>query len=319
MSSMRTANVISASLLWRLRIAGGRGVAYRNNRRFGNAIKKYGWDAFDSFVVAFAENRDALNDAEVSAIVAAGGHKSKFTYNLSPGGDMVAENDKPIVGIHLQTGQTREFNSGVAAARMLGFKSADNAMAVVRGELLTANGWWFRLADDMTSRPPTMWGEKLRLARMREINARPVLAVRYGTGESRRFETMDLASEQLGVQQSEVWAVAHGKSHSAKGWWFRFEDDNRSMPKTRGHKSSRLKRDIKVYATKLATGERREFRNCTVADIELEIYKGAAAMVASANERRPPVGGFHMTNPLCPRRNIRGRLLLKPDQSLLLP
>jgi hypothetical protein len=70
------------------------GIAYRKNRRFGAAIKKYGWDAFDSFILAFADDRDALNKAEILAIAAAGGHKTKFTYNLSPGGDLVAENDK---------------------------------------------------------------------------------------------------------------------------------------------------------------------------------------------------------------------------------
>ena len=68
---------------------------------------------------------------------------------------------------------------------------------------------------------------------------------------------------------------------SAKGWWIKFDGDERQMPPIFGSESTRLKRDRKVYAINLVTKEKYEFRNCTVADNELGIYKGAAAMVAS--------------------------------------
>ena len=94
------------------------GIAYQRNRRFGNALRKHGWSAFESYVLAFAKDRASLNRAEVKAIAAAGGHKSEFTYNLSPGGEMVAENDKPIIGVFLPTGKERKFKSGSAASRI---------------------------------------------------------------------------------------------------------------------------------------------------------------------------------------------------------
>jgi hypothetical protein len=53
------------------------------------------------------------------------------------------------------------------------------------------------------------------------------------------------------------------------------------MPKSFGSVLRREKRDEKVYAINLSSGEKREFRNCTVADMELDLYKGAAASVAS--------------------------------------
>ncbi len=258
------------------------GTTYPQTQGIGRAVKKYGWLAFDSYILAFADSRDSLSVAEVAAIAAAGGHKSKFTYNLSPGGDLVADNNIPIVGMHLRTGEVRNFRGGSDAARQLGFGSTDTPMAVVRDDIAAAGDWWFRLADDEKAKPPTLWGEKLRFAKLREVNARPLVAINYATREARRFPTADEAAEALGVQQSEVWAVAHGKAHSAGGWWFRFEDDDRAMPELHGHAASRAKRDRKVYAINLKTGERREFRNCTVADNELGIYKGAAAMVASS-------------------------------------
>jgi hypothetical protein len=257
------------------------GTTYRLNRRFGRALEKHGWDAFDSRILAFAENRDSLNRAEVAAIAAAGGHKSRHTYNLSPGGDTVADNNIPIVGVFLPTGEVREFTGGSEASRLLGLGSTDAPMAVIRGELAAARDWWFRLAGDDEATPPLIWGEPLRLSKLRELKARPLVAINYASGESRRFETQAIAAEALGINQSEVGMVANGKSHSAGGWWFRFEDEDRQMPSLRGHQATRAKRDKKVYATHLKTGERCEFRNCTVADQDLGIYEGGAAAVAS--------------------------------------
>ena len=75
--------------------------------------------------------------------------------------------------------------------------------------------------------------------------------------------------------------VARGEDYSAKGWWFKFEGDARSPPAIHGQKAGRLKRDRQVFAVNLSSGEQRGFRNCTVADTELGIYKGAAASVVS--------------------------------------
>jgi hypothetical protein len=256
------------------------GNAYKQNRRFGPAVTKHGWSAFDSYVLAFAEDREVLNAAEVAAIAAAGGHKSKYTYNLSPGGDMVAENDKPIVGVHLETGKLQNFKSGSDAARTLGIKNTDMPMAVARGERTSCDGWWFRFEDDVTAQPPVAWGESLRLNSVRDMQGKPVVAINLGTAEERTFPTTGAAAEALGIHQSQVSGIARGNDLSAKGWWFKFEGDTRPPPAIHGQKAGRLLRDKVVYAVNLKTGRRHQFRNCTVADSELGIYMGAAAAVA---------------------------------------
>jgi hypothetical protein len=83
------------------------GYGYWHQFYFGNAIAKHGWDAFESHIVAFFDSRESANSAESSAIAAAGGHKFKYTYNLSPGGDVVSETDKPIIGLNLRTREER--------------------------------------------------------------------------------------------------------------------------------------------------------------------------------------------------------------------
>jgi predicted XRE-type DNA-binding protein len=257
------------------------GVAYKNNRRFGSALKKYGWRQFSSYILAFGDDRESLNRVEIDAIAAAGGHKSPWTFNLSPGGDAVAENDKPIVGLNLETGEEIRFRSGAAAARELGFSNVDKAMAVARRERISAEGWWFRFLDDLESRPPGVWGEKLRVEAVRNLQGKSVVAINLNTNARQIYATVNSAAKALGVEQSQVSAVANRKALSAKGWWFCLLGEQEVPSQLFASQATRAKRDRAVWAVNLKTRERLCFRNCTEASISLGLFKGAAAGVAS--------------------------------------
>lgn len=285
------------------------GSAYKMNARFGPALIKHGWESFDTYILAFIEDRDSLNVAEISAIKAAGGHKSKFTYNLSPGGDMVAENDKPLIGVYLPTGEVREFKSGSDASRILDLGSTDYPMVIARGEGSSVQDWWFRFKDDETSQPPKVWGEPLRIQKLKDQISKPLSAINYETNETRHFATQYETAAVLGIQQSSISLVLTGQSYSADGWWFRFEDDDREMPKSFGFKAIREKRDITVYATQLFTGKKQVFRNCTVADLELGIYKGAAAAVASGERASAGDWWFSYDEKTKPPTEFKGALV----------
>ncbi len=256
----------------------------------GPAIKKYGWDAFESYVVCFADDRDSLNRAEIQAIAHAGGHKSRYTFNLSPGGDLVAENDKPLIGIDLSTGIQREFKSGSDAARKLGLSHVDLPMAVARGDRTSAAGWWFRFADDAKAKPPTRWGDDLRLSNVRKKQGRAVLAIHYASLEQRLFSTTAQAAKALGVKQSQVSSILNDDGVSAKGWWFKSPEDLAELPNIHGQRAGRLKKDLQVFGVNLTDGSKRSFRNCTVADVELSLHKGASAAVAAG--KRTSSGGW---------------------------
>lgn len=257
------------------------GIAYKQNKRFGAALKKYGWSSFESHILTFAASRELLNQCEIDAIFAAGGHQSKFTYNLSPGGDTVADNSKPIIGIHLKTGETREFQSGTEAANLLKIGNPDMPMAVARKERSSVKGWWFRYKEDDFSKAPEVWGEKLRIRQVIAKQGKSLIAHHLKTGTQLQFLTTSEAAKALGVQQTQVSEIARGKGYSANGWWFKYSDDDRDPPRIFGTDATRATRDIPVYAINLKTGERQVFRNCTVADASLDIHKGAAASVAS--------------------------------------
>jgi len=257
------------------------GVAYKNNRRFGSAVKKYGWHCFASYILAFGDDRESLNRVEIDALIAAGGHKSPWTFNLSPGGDVVAENDKPIIGLNLETGDEIRFKSGAAAARELGFSNVDKPMAVARRERTSADGWWFRFLDDFESKPPEVWGEKLRVQEVRRIQSKSIVAINLKTNARQIFETMNSAAQCLGLEQSQVSAIANQRALSAKGWWFCFLGEQEIPPHLYGSQATRAKRDRPVWAVNLRTKERICFRNCTEASLSLGLFQSAAAGVVS--------------------------------------
>lgn len=297
---------ITEQVVWKRWLSG---MAYRNNRRFGAAIKKYEWDQFDSFILAFGDSRESLNQAEKDAIAAAGGHKSKHTYNLSPGGDMVAENDIPIFGVNLETGKSKKFKSGSDAARKIGLKGTDMPMAVARGERTSVANWWFRYEVDQDKQPPTIWGNALRILEVQKKQSKNLIAISFKTKEQRRYKTLGEAAKDLGVTKGLISDVARGTSTSANGWWIKFEVDKREMPKTFGSTLRREKRDEKVYAINLSSGERREFRNCKVADSELAIYKGAAASVASGHRASAAGWWFSLEKSGNPPNKYKGGLV----------
>jgi predicted XRE-type DNA-binding protein len=155
-------------------------------------------------------------------------------------------------------------------------------MAVARGKTKAVHGWWFKFADDHTSEPPEIWGEVLRLEEVRKIQGKTIIAINLNTHEQRTYKTTAEAGKDLGISQSSVSMVARGEIHSTAGWWFKFEGSNTTtLPEFFGTDLTRQKRDKTVYAFNLETGEKQQFRNCTVTDQELELYKGAAASVCS--------------------------------------
>lgn len=288
-----------------------KGNNYRQQRRFGSVLRKYGWDAFDHHVLAFGDSRAALERAEVRAIRLAGGHRSRYTYNLSPGGDLVAENDRPVIAIHLPTRRSRRFRSAADAARRLGFRNVDAAAAVARGERTSKEGWWFRFEDEQDRHPPESWGEELRVERIRQRFGRRVIAICLTTRERRVFPTFSDAAATLDVNPSLVSASVRKKVRSAGGWCFFNEGDDERLPLIYGSALTREKRDRKVFATCLKTGRRRSFRNCTVADRELGVYAGAAAAVA-AGTRVSAAGWFFSYNENDePPKEYRGQLVAK--------
>jgi len=294
------------------------GVGYKANRRFSSALNKYGWNAFDSHILAFCDDRVHLNHCEQLAILHAGGHKSKYTFNLSPGGDLVADNDKPVIGVNLATGEEKRFKSSSDAARRLGLNNTDMPSSVARGERTSTAGWWFRFEDDLTAKLPKVWGEEHRLTQVKALQGKPVILVNYDTKEQKTFPNMEDAAKFLGVFKSQISQVASGDGYSVKGWWVKHADTSYTLPHSKGGVAAREKRDKTVYAVNLVTKELRKFRNNTVADKELDLYKGASASVASGARSSASGWWFTYVENQEPPSEFKGALVAKARSKAVL-
>jgi hypothetical protein len=82
------------------------GYGYRMQRAMAAAINCHGWASFDSYVLALGDDDASLSNLEVRAIKDVGGHQDKRNYNLSPGGEIVADNGRPVIAVHMPTMST---------------------------------------------------------------------------------------------------------------------------------------------------------------------------------------------------------------------
>ena len=168
-----------------------------------------------------------------------------------------------------------------------------------------------RFQEDLTAEPTKFWGENFRLSKIRELVAKPIVAINHKTGEILYFETQYEAASKLCIDQSSISSVLNGNGYSTDGWWFKFVGDESVIPKKFGFDAIREKRDVKVFATHLYSGEKRTFRNCTVADSELGIYKGAAASIARGERTSAANWWFSFDEGAKPPTEFKGALVAK--------
>jgi hypothetical protein len=110
----------------------GRG--YRLQKRMAAAISHHKWSAFETFILALGDDDASLCALEIQAIKDAGGHNSPNSYNMSPGGEIVADNGKPVICVHMPTRAETEYESATACGNALGIHP-DGVAAVARDDI----------------------------------------------------------------------------------------------------------------------------------------------------------------------------------------
>ena len=150
-----------------------------------------------------------------------------------------------------------------------------------------------------------------RLNRVKALQGKPVLLVNYDTKEQKTFPNMEDAAKFLGVFKSQISQVARGDGYSVKGWWVKYANTDHALPHSKGGDAAREKRDKNVYAVNLDNKERLKFRNNTVADEELGLYKGASASVASGSRMSASGWWFTYDENQEPPSDFKGALVAK--------
>lgn len=244
------------------------GVGYRleHQPKFRSAINLYGWDSFDSYILCFSDDKTVLDDAETSAIAAAGGHRTLFVFNLAPGGRATVDRSEAIEGFNLKTKEWVPFANSVEAAEYIGIKKSGNVRRVAKGENKSSGGWWFRPAgsDDL---PPEYWG----LGSAKQAT-KAVKAIRILDGQIFNFESISNAAKFLDANTSNVThAVKRPTGGTCNGYWLCYQGADIEMPKLVGRAGSVYKNGRPVIATNIATGEKRTFLSGRMAAKELGV------------------------------------------------
>jgi hypothetical protein len=264
----------------------GRG--YRFQRALGSAIGHYGWQIFVSFILALGDDDASLRELEVQAIREAGGHKSHNTYNMTPGGEVVADNGTPVICVYMPTMEEREYESATACGLALGIHP-DGVAAVARGDINSRKSarrqnigdYYFCFKGEIPQYPKE-WGKGARAKRIAEKLGRPIIAINYNDPADRRhFRSTGEAARELGLHQSAVCQVVLGRELSAGEWFFHAEEDPKELPTARGSAATRAKRDVAVYAVNVKTGEKTAHRNASVAGRAFGIGQPSVSAVLS--------------------------------------
>ena len=244
----------------------GAGYRLEHQPKFRSAINAHGWGSFDSYILSFSDNKIALDDAETSAIAAAGGHRSLFVFNLAPGGRATVDRSEALEGFNLKTKEWMLFANSVEAAEYIGIKKSGNVRQVAKGENKSTGGWWFRRvgSEDL---PPSTWG----LGSAKQAT-KSVKAIKIDSGEEFNFDSISKAAAFIGVHTSNVtFAVKQPTGATCKGYWVCPQNSAIQMPELVGRAGSVYKNGRPVIATKIATGEEIAFLSGRMAAKELGV------------------------------------------------
>ncbi len=236
------------------RFENGRG--YKGQKAFSSAIRYHGWSEFDSHIIALADNREQLNKVESQAIQHIGGHRHHGNYNMSPGGEIVSDNGKPLFAVHLPTLEETYFPSGSEAARTLNIHMDIPAEVANKSSKRDYfQDWYFYYANEKPLYP-RLWGKDARGLKFRKTRGKPVIVVPFTQPQTKhRFESVIEAADFIGCRQSDVSTVCAGKQISVHGYFCYFESEPREIPKSFGVKSRSIKRSSTVWSLNLNQSE----------------------------------------------------------------
>lgn len=121
------------------------------------------------------------------------------------------------------------------------------------------------------------------IERANETRRTPIVAIRLRDGKNSCFISQQEASRQLGIDQSSINAVIHGRNKSAGGYYFVTRDDFNNTFDHKGYPYQR--RGIPIKAINLTTGETRVYNKPHNAAVDLGISEASVSNVLHGKMR----------------------------------
>ena len=204
---------------------------YKESKRFHNAIKKYGWDAFVPSIIDYADTVEEANAKEIYYISEYKSTDTKFGYNISRGGDckIMSDETKKLI-----SDKAKERYKDPTKNPMYNKKHSDEAKRKQRECKLGAkNPMYGHHWNENQKKYCSTKGKKLNLTdqqreaireRSRESgkrNAKPILCVE----DNKVFHSATEAAALYGVDVSTLCGAANGKQKTCRGKHFKYITD----------------------------------------------------------------------------------------------
>lgn len=189
---------------------------------FGNAIKKYGWDAFEHAIIASGLNKETAISIEIALIATHKTNDRRYGYNISIGGEtcdcIVVKrginhpNHQRIKMINPQTGKViRLFGSQSEAAEIMGICRKGITKACC-GKSATYKGYIWEYADKNYIKPPNNGrGNYAHVAIQKKIKMIDINGAVY------EFNSIKEAAEKLNMKRSTISRYLLGIRHDSSG------------------------------------------------------------------------------------------------------
>ena len=276
------------------RFENGRG--YKGQKALSSAISEYGWSNFRTYVICFADKKSTLDKLEKECITYIGGHKHNGNYNMSPGGDIVSDNGKPIVAVYLPTMKETNFTSGSAAARRL--KIQMDIPADVANKLSKRNyhGDWYFYYKGSKPDYPKVWGGNARVIKFRQSKGRPIVFINLkNKNQIKEYPSAIEASEKLGCSATDIYSVCAGRQKSVKGYFCFYKDEPKEIPSSFGYNSMRITKSIPVWSLNLNDKNAKLIKHLNQS--EASKYTGVLQSSVSSvlSEKRKSENGYWFT------------------------
>lgn len=123
----------------------------------------------------------------------------------------------PIIAVNIRTGEQIRFESQQEASRRLKLNQS-SINAVINGRRSRAGCWYF-------AKDGKEINDLSRIDIYHHAKIPPIRAINLETGEHFRFNGLTQAANCLGMSIASISLVLHGKQYSAKGWKFKYIDE----------------------------------------------------------------------------------------------
>ena len=241
--------------------------------------------------------KEQLDKIEIEAISFIGGHRHHGNYNMSPGGETVSDNGKPIVAVYLPTMEETEYSSGREAARSLDIHMhipADVANKLSKRDY--HQDWYFYYANDKPVYPK-LWGKDARGIKYRKARGKPVIVVPFAEPkEFKRFESVIEAANFIGCRQSDVSTVCAGKQISVHGYFCYFEDEPKGLPDRLGLEARSFSRSVPVWSLNLNRAKPKLIRHQSYSQAAQKTNVTQSSISAIISGKRKSENGFWFTD-----------------------